>query len=55
MANCIHHWYMGGSDNVIVHARCRKCGAEKDYSNSVISKYGAVSKNKEVTPNRATP
>ena len=51
MSNCIHHWYMGTSNNLIVHARCRKCGAEKDFSNSTISKSGAISRNKKVSPN----
>lgn len=47
MAKCIHHWYMGASSNDIVHAKCLKCGAEKNFSNSIISKSGAADKSKE--------
>lgn len=54
MAKCIHHWYLGASNNEIVHAKCRKCGAEKDFSNSTISRSVADSKNKEITSNLAT-
>jgi len=53
MVKCIHHWYMGASQNGIVHARCRKCGAEKDYSSIVVYKYGTVHKNKKVAPQPA--
>ena len=50
MDKCIHHWYMGASNNDVVHAKCLKCGAEKDYYNSTDLKYKAVNKNKEATP-----
>ena len=47
MSKCIHHWYMGASNNDIVRAKCRKCGEEKDFSNSTISKSGSADKSKE--------
>ncbi len=54
MAKCIHHWYMGASNASIVRAKCLKCGAEKDYSNSPVSKSGAVNKIKEDIPEAIT-
>ena len=33
-AKCIHHWDLGGPHSGIVHAVCRKCGAEQDYPSS---------------------
>ena len=42
MVKCIHHWDMGASHNGIVNAKCRKCGAEKEYSSIVIYKYKFV-------------
>jgi hypothetical protein len=46
---------MGASNHGIVHAKCRKCGAEKDYSSIVVYKSGTVHKNKKAAPNPATP
>lgn len=47
MVNCIHHWYLGASHKGVVHARCRKCGAEKDYPPIVIYGFGPGGKNKK--------
>ena len=38
MGLCIHHWVIGVSHKGIAHARCRKCGAECDFSNIPIYK-----------------
>lgn len=48
MVNCIHYWKLGKSHNGIVHAKCQKCGAEKDYSSIPIYKSGIVRGNKKV-------
>jgi hypothetical protein len=29
--DCIHHWYLGSTNNGRVHAKCLKCNTEKDY------------------------
>ena len=50
MDNCIHHWDLGASHKGIVHAKCRKCGAEKDYYNNPVFKPGAFGGNKKVAP-----
>lgn len=42
MVECIHHWYLGASHNEITHAKCLKCGAEKDYPHIVVSHYSKV-------------
>ena len=43
MAKCIHHWYLGASHHGTVHAKCLKCGAEKDYPPVVIHNFKFVS------------
>ncbi len=48
MVKCIHHWYLGASNKGTVHAKCLKCGAEKDYQPIVICSFGRVYKNKKV-------
>ena len=49
MVDCIHHWYLGASNKGIVHAKCRKCKAEKDFSNIPVNKF-AITGNKTVAP-----
>lgn len=39
MVECIHHWYLGASHNGITHARCLKCGEQKDYHPIIISPF----------------
>ena len=31
VVKCTHHWDLGRPHGGIVHAVCRKCGAEQDY------------------------
>jgi len=50
MVKCIHHWYLGASHNGIVHAKCLKCGAEKDYSPLVINRFKFVAYHKNKKP-----
>ena len=52
---CIHHWDMGASNRGIVHAKCRKCGAEKDYSSIPVYKNGTSRKNKKAAPQPTNP
>jgi len=42
MNKCTHHWHLGASHNGIVHARCRKCHAERDFSNIPVFLPGTV-------------
>lgn len=49
MFKCTHHWYLGSSHNGAAHAKCLKCGAEKDYPPVVISRFARVYRNKKVT------
>ena len=43
MVKCIHHWYQGASHKGTVHAKCLKCGTEKEYSPLVDNKFRFVS------------
>ena len=38
-AECIHHWDLGAVHGGIIHGKCRKCGAEKDFSSTPTSSY----------------
>lgn len=51
MLKCIHHWYLGSSQGGTVHAKCLKCGVEKDYPPVVISRFSRVYTNKKVNLN----
>lgn len=31
MLDCTHHWILGSPINNLVHAKCKKCGEEKDF------------------------
>lgn len=44
MVKCIHHWYLGASHNGMIHAKCMKCEAEKDYPHIVISRFKKAGK-----------
>ncbi len=50
MVICIHHWDLGASHKGMVHAKCRKCLAEKDFSTIPI-----YSMHKKVAPLPITP
>lgn len=49
MVKCIHHWYLGASHNGVVHARCIKCGEEKDYYPVIITPF----KSSKTNPRKA--
>jgi len=49
MVDCIHHWDLGTSHKGIVHAKCRKCGEEKDFDNTPSFKSGTFGSKKKVT------
>ena len=50
MADCIHHWDLGASHKGIVHAKCRKCGAERDFSSIPATKSGTFGSRRKVAP-----
>jgi len=50
MVKCIHHWDLGTSHKGIVHGKCRKCGAEKDFNNIPDFKSGTFGSRKKVAP-----
>jgi len=55
MAICIHHWDLGASHKGIVHAKCRKCGAEKDFSNTPVFNPGTFRGKRKAAPALALP
>jgi hypothetical protein len=60
MADCIHHWDLGVPHESMIHAKCRKCGAEKDYPSMPISLFAIAQGRKKatqppITPVRETP
>jgi hypothetical protein len=49
MAQCTHHWDLGTPRSGIVHGKCRKCGAEKDYPSNVDFKFSITRRRNRVT------
>jgi len=55
VVKCTHHWDLGGPRGGIVHAVCRKCGAEQDYPSNHINKFVMAPHKKEVASPLTTP
>jgi hypothetical protein len=32
---CVHHWVLGLPENDVIHGRCKRCGATREYPASV--------------------
>jgi hypothetical protein len=51
---CVHHWVLSAPTSDVVHGRCKRCGARRDYPASVdgVSREGiygeAASLNKSI-------
>jgi hypothetical protein len=42
MAVCVHHWVLSAPQDDVIHGRCKRCGARRDYPASTegISRQG---------------
>jgi len=52
---CIHYWKLGQAYKGIVHARCQKCGAEKDFYPVSHHKLGIHQSKKKIAPSPIVP
>jgi len=48
VAFCVHHWDLGAPRGSTVHAKCRKCGAERDYPSTVEPKFTLAQRKSKV-------
>ncbi|MFC2000496.1 hypothetical protein ACFLXE_07080 [Chloroflexota bacterium] len=55
MVGCIHHWDLGAPGGELVHAKCRKCGVEKDFPSVSATKFSFAHAKKTTASHTTAP